>query len=62
VLETISIDYFLAHDNDPIELGDGEDEVSRRTKWMANMTLVPKKGGELRMCVNYTNLNKSSLK
>jgi hypothetical protein len=26
--------------------------------WLANLVLLPKKTGELRMCINYTDLNK----
>ena len=31
-------------------------------KWIANVMVVPKKGGRLRVCVNYTDFNKACLK
>jgi hypothetical protein len=34
----------------------------RYSKWVANLVLVRKKNGEIRLCVDFRNLNKSSLK
>ena len=32
------------------------------SKWVANLVLVKKKNGEIRLCVDFRNLNKLSLK
>jgi hypothetical protein len=32
------------------------------SKWLANMVLVPKKNGKMRMCIDFTNLNKACKK
>lgn len=29
------------------------------SEWLANMVLVPKKNGKMRMCIDFTNLNKA---
>ena len=34
----------------------------RFSKWIANLVLVRKKNGEIRVCVDFRNLNKVSLK
>ena len=34
----------------------------RFSKWVANLVLVRKKNGEIRLCVDFRNLNKVSLK
>ena len=34
----------------------------RYSSWVANLVLVRKKNGEIRLCVDFRNLNKSSLK
>jgi hypothetical protein len=34
----------------------------RFSKWVANLVLVRKKSGEIRLCVDFRNLNKVSLK
>ena len=31
----------------------------RYPEWLANLLVVPKKGGKERMCVDFTNLNKA---
>ena len=31
----------------------------RHPDWLANLVIVPKKGGKERMCVDFTNLNKA---
>ena len=31
----------------------------RYPDWLANLVIIPKKGGKERMCVNFTNLNKA---
>jgi hypothetical protein len=30
----------------------------RHPRWLANLVVVPKAGGKLRMCIDYTSLNK----
>ena len=32
------------------------------SKWLANVVLVPKKNGKMRMCIDFTNLNKACKK
>ena len=42
-----------------------EDKINvslRFSKWLANLVLVRKKSGEIRLCVNFRNLNQVSLK
>jgi len=34
----------------------------RYSEWVANLVPVKKKSGEIRMCVDFRNLNRSSLK
>jgi hypothetical protein len=34
----------------------------RFSKWVANLVLVRKKSGEIRLCVDFKNLNKVTLK
>ena len=34
----------------------------RYSSWVANLVLVRKKNGEIRLCVDFRNLNRSSLK
>jgi hypothetical protein len=34
----------------------------RQSKWVANLVPVQKKSGEIRLCVDFINLNRSSLK
>jgi hypothetical protein len=34
----------------------------RYSEWVANLVLVRKKNGEIRLCVDFINLNRSSLK
>lgn len=37
-------------------------EVTDNSKWLANIVLVPKKDGKIRLCISYRDLNKASLK
>ena len=32
------------------------------SEWLANVVLVPKKNGKMRMCIDFTNLNKACKK
>jgi hypothetical protein len=32
------------------------------SEWLANIVLVPKKNGKMRMCIDFTNLNKPARK
>jgi hypothetical protein len=32
------------------------------SEWLANFVMVPKKNGKMRMCIDFTNLNKACLK
>ena len=43
-------------------LGAGFIREVKYPKWLANVVVVPKKGGKWRVCVDYTDLNEACLK